>query len=106
MRKLERKRIYILLMNGKFNIYELEGIRRIHDVRQRRYWEYRDCSSKIKRINKGTYGTIINNGRSLCLFERNDRLAKDMFIEYQKVQLSKYEKQIKIIKNKIKLLEE
>lgn len=93
-------------MNGKFNVYELEGIREVNDVRQRKYWEYRDSSSKINRIRRERYGTIINNGRSLCLLERDDRLAKDMFIEYQKVQLSKYEKQIKIIKNKIKLLEE
>ena len=83
--------------NCKFIVHEGEIIERHNQL----LIYFKDDYSRVLMPKDDDFGKIIS-GTSLWLTERNDELARKMFIEYQEQCLSKLQKQID---DKIKFIE-
>lgn len=83
--------------HNKFIIYECEII----EVHNEKYVNFNDGHHGKRRLSRIEFG-VIQNGVSLWLIERNDELAKSMFVEYGEQFISKLQKQID---DRLKLIE-
>ena len=87
--------------HNKFIIYECEVI----EEHGRKYADFKDGHHSKHSLERAKFGEI-QNGVSLWLPERNDELAKSMFIEYGEQFISKLQKQIDDRLELIKLMKE
>ena len=87
--------------HNKFLIYEGEII----EEHNKKYVDFKDGRHSRHSLWRVKFGEI-QNGVSLWLPERNDELAKSMFIEYGEQFISKLQKQIDARLKLIKMMKE
>lgn len=92
--------------NGKFNIHEGVVIEN-----KKRYWtrlvvEFKTRSSFEFLPKDHEIGCVCAGGPRIWLLERDDALAKKLFLEYELELLAKLERQIAVKKELIKVLRE
>lgn len=92
--------------NGKFNIYEGEVV-----VSKRGYYSKCQVDFKNRRTREwcprgDQIGHVLGGGPRIWLLERDDALAKRMFLEYELGKLAELEKAIAKKKELIEVLRE
>lgn len=88
--------------NGKLFVHE--GEVRTVGIHQNVY--FKDNYQRTRCPKREEFGVILSNGPSLWLGERDDKLAKQLFIEFEEAGLAKLQEQINIKSELIRKLKE
>lgn len=105
MSKNVGEKIYMYtMMNGKFFVHEGEVIQCRYNSRAKRV-RFNDESSDKRYPNEIDIG-IVCGGRSLWLEDRDDELAKRLFIEHEETCIAEFEELIRRKLANIKMLKD
>ena len=91
-----------VLRKGKLFVHEGE----ISIVGRMQNVYFKDRTPRVRCPKRDEFGVVQSDGPSLWLGERDDELAKQLFIEFEEAGLAKLQEQIRIKSELIKALKE